>query len=120
MYSVCMNETTHPNQNSIALVSLLFLTHFAAGLTAVFLHNTLHNLEPIARAAFAFAGAGAMGLLLTINRQRAIRALDWSLLHLLTSLPAAPLSTRNALAVLMASKRHGERGRCRHTRKSWC
>jgi len=97
-----MNETTHPNQNSITLGSLLFLTHFAAGLTAVFLYSTLHNLEPIARATFAFAGAGAMGLLLTINLQRAIRALDWALLHLLTNLPTTPLSTRNSLAGLMA------------------
>ena len=78
MYPIHMNETTHPNQNSITLGSLLFLTHFTAGLTAVYLHNTLHNLEPIARAIFAFAGAGVMGLLLTINLQRAVRALDWA------------------------------------------
>lgn len=102
LYPVHMNETTHPNQNSITLGSLLFLTHFAAGLTAVFLYNTLHNLEPIARATFAFAGAGGMGLLLTINLQRAIRALDWALLHLLTNLPAAPVPARNSLAGLMA------------------
>ena len=35
IYPMHMNETTHSNQNSIALASLLFLTHFTAGLTAV-------------------------------------------------------------------------------------
>ena len=97
-----MNETTHPNQNSITLGSLLFLTHFTAGATAVFLYTLFHNLEPIARVMFALAGGGAMGLLLTMPLQRAVRALDLALLHLLTSLPIAPLPTRNALAGLMA------------------
>ena len=103
MYPIHMNEQTpHPNQNSITLAGLLFLTHFTAGATAVFLHTLLHNLEPIARALFAFAGGGGMGLLLTLNLQRTIRALDWALLHLLTSLPVPPLPKRSPLAGLMA------------------
>lgn len=83
------------NRMSIALAIQIFLTHCAAAGVGVYaILNLVDIRNQTAQIAFLITIIGMAGLLISLNMQRTLRLLDWSLRRLAAGLPVEEVTLR--------------------------
>ena len=88
------NQFPDPNQTTITLAAQLFLTHFIVAGLSFLIWAMLGMMASPAKTAIVLTSAGLIGLLLTLNLQRTLRWLDWTLVYLIGQVPLSSLGQR--------------------------